>query len=230
MTTFKKLLIGFLIVCVVFVGVTFEATAQDATRKDVLKGKVFSNSSATDLTGIRPPAPVEKTGQIVSQRSGDDGFYESGVSWPVPRFTVGTYVVTHNLTGLTWQRSANNGYLFWNQAIDYCNILSILEPAGKFVLTFDDWRLPNIKELQSLINYGYSYPPLSNATGSGKWSEGNPFTQVLSGFYWSSTTDDFKNADAWDVHFGSGHVDTLNKNNEYGDGRAFVWCVHGSDW
>lgn len=41
-----------------------------------------------------PPAPVEKTGQTYSARSGDDGNLQKGVPWPNPRFSEGTYVVT----------------------------------------------------------------------------------------------------------------------------------------
>ncbi|NIO68243.1 MAG: DUF1566 domain-containing protein, partial [Anaerolineae bacterium] len=42
-----------------------------------------------------------------------------------------------------------------------------------------DWRLPNVRELQSLIDYGRQTPALPS---------GHPFTGVQSSLYWSSTT------------------------------------------
>ena len=44
-----------------------------------------------------------------------------------------------------------------------------------------DWRLSNIKELQSLIDYGHADPALS---------EGHPFSDVQPTCYWSSTSVD----------------------------------------
>ena len=32
-----------------------------------------------------------------------------------------------------------------------------------------NWRLPNVKELQSLIDFAYSKPALSNAVGTGQF-------------------------------------------------------------
>lgn len=243
MATIKRLQVMFTIICVVFLGGSFTAAAHDkvvvipllgneatgnATRDDVLESKTFSNSSATGLTGTRPLAPLEKTGQTVSRRTGDDGYYESGVSivYYYGYFSAGTYVVTDNLSRLTWQKSANNGNMFWNSAIDYCNDLELFVGGSRGYIA-KDWRLPNIKELQSLINFGYSNPALSNALGTGKWTTGDPFTQVLPAPYWSSTTDELDNNKAWTVHLSTGAVVAYDKNIV---GGLFVWCVRGDDW
>lgn len=59
-----------------------------------------------------PPCPeceahVPKTGQTSSDAPGDDGYYEIGVSWPVPRFNDhGDGTVTDNMTGLMWTKNA----------------------------------------------------------------------------------------------------------------------------
>ena len=108
----------------------------DATVNDVLKGKTFSNSSATGLVGARPPAPVEKTGQTYSSRSGDDGNLQKGVAWPNPRFSAGTYVATDNLTKLMWQKSPATVAKPWSSAIDDCNGLTIYEPTGTFTIIY----------------------------------------------------------------------------------------------
>jgi hypothetical protein len=122
---------------------------------------------------------VPKTGQTTSYRTGDDGDLEEGVTNPVPRFTVdGTGSnVLDNLTGLMWTRNAEIwGYVNWSTAIDNCNGLSW---GG-----YDDWHLPNVRELQSLIDYGRESPSLP---------AGHPFTPEddpeggINGGYWTST-------------------------------------------
>jgi hypothetical protein len=81
--------------------------------------------------------------------TGQDGEIRAGVQWPEPRFTVGTGAesdcITDNLTGLMWPKNGNlAGKLNWDDAIDYANNLTL---CG-----YSDWRLPNINELESLLN------------------------------------------------------------------------------
>ena len=189
----------------------------DATADDVLKGKTFSNSSATGLTGRMPPAPVEKTGQKQQSLSGDDGDLQRGVSWPDPRFSAGTYVVTDHLTGLMWQKSLNTSFMSWYSAIPYCNNL-VLWSGGPIGSYLDDWRLPNIKELQSLIDYGKRHPALP---------DNHPFTGLLSDYYWSSTTCaiPYDYIHAWVVYFYNGQLHDLLKS----DAGRRVWCVRGGN-
>ena len=131
-------------------------------------------------------APVEKTGQTTSYAAGDDGDLEKGVTWPSPRFTDNTNgTVTDNLTGLIWLKNANCfGTRTWADALSDCNSLA----SGSYGLSdgsvAGDWRLPNVKELQSLIHYGVYGPALPNTLGTGQWSESDPFTNVQSYSYW----------------------------------------------
>jgi hypothetical protein len=100
-------------------------------------------------------APVPKTGQTTSYATGDDGDLKKGVAWPTPRFTDNNNgTVTDNLTGLIWMKNANAfGMRTWAQALsdanglhdDGINDLKDGSQAG-------DWRLPNRKELESLVD------------------------------------------------------------------------------
>ena len=97
--------------------------------------------------------------------------------------------MTDNLTGLIWLKNANCfGLRTWEQALSDANTL-----AGGYCGLIDgskagEWRLPNVKELQSLIDYDFFDPVLSNTAGTGKWTQGDPFTGVQMDYYWSSTT------------------------------------------
>ncbi|MCP4707707.1 MAG: DUF1566 domain-containing protein [Planctomycetes bacterium] len=205
----------------------------NAAPHQVLSGvKYFSTDPAhwgpqtgtATVTSCPYPASVEKTGQTTSYESGDDGALGKGVDWPNPRFTDnGNGGVTDNLTGLIWLKNANCfGMIKWVQAVRDCNTLE----SGECELTdgssVGDWRLPNRKELDSLIDLGYYSPTLSNTSGAGKWVEGDLFTGVQSKSYWSSTTDAESVTYAWGVDLIIGGATISYKNFTY-----YVWPVRG---
>lgn len=41
-----------------------------------------------------------------------------------------------------------------------------------------EWRLPNIREMLSLVHYGLFDPAIPDTAGTGQWTEGNPFLGV----------------------------------------------------
>ena len=171
------------------------------------------------------PAPVGRTWQIdcfdedgllVScMGTGQDGEYQKGVIWPGPRFTDNTDgTVKDNLTGLIWLKHANCfGQRTWEEALAECNGMS----AGWCGLTDGsnpgDWRLPNYKELFSLVDAEYYNPALPS---------GHPFTNVQYHGYWSSTTWQLNTNDAWHVYMNSGSVSSYDKYGYY-----YVWPVRG---
>jgi chitodextrinase len=112
--------------------------------------------------------------------------------------------VTDNVTGLVWQQQDDDVIRIWEQAITYCEGLSL---AGS-----TDWRLPNINELRSIVDYGTSSPAIN----------GTYFPGTDSSYYWSSTTYANFTSSAWYVDFGGGNVDYGSK-SYYPDVR----CVRG---
>lgn len=160
-------------------------------------------------------APVAATGQTTSYATGDDGDYEKGVASPSPRFTDnGDGTVTDNLTGLMWAKDANdNGTMTWADAIDYANDLSLGNAGCGGAHT--DWRLPNVRELQSLVDYGNYNPALPT---------GHPFTGVVNDTYWSSTTFSGFSDVAWAVSPGLGYVYGYSKAYNY-----YVWPVRSDN-
>jgi hypothetical protein len=146
-------------------------------------------------TGTR--AEVAATGQTTSFAAGDDGDLEKGVASPDPRFTDNLNgTITDNLTGLIWLKDANCfGARTWALALSDVNGLNTGECGLTDGSVAGDWRLPNLRELQSLVDYGQFNPALPL---------GHPFTNFQASFYWSSTTDAGNSGAAWDVVFSIG--------------------------
>jgi hypothetical protein len=113
------------------------------------------------------------TGQTTVYETGDDGTYQRGVA---NTFTDNGDGTVTDSRGLIWPKAwngdaANGGAKFvsWEAAVQYCY-------NGTFFGS-SDWRLPNIRELNSVVDK----TKLSPATFS-------IFTNVASDVYWSSTS------------------------------------------
>jgi hypothetical protein len=101
--------------------------------------------------------------------------------------------ITDNLTGLIWQKIASPDLMTWEEALIYASELSL---GSK-----DDWRLPNVKEIQSLNDPQLTKPSFNK----------NFFPDCLSGNYWSSTTQVNAPAKAWDINIDYGIVSYNDK-------------------
>lgn len=152
-------------------------------------------------------ALVPQTGQTATvpvnpAPADSDGALQKGKAWPTTRFTLDTSgnCITDNLTGLMWVRDLNmvdSGNTFnWETALSNANSANW---CG-----YDDWRVPNINELRSLVNYGKSSPAswLNTAMASG----GGGFSNVQSANYWSSSIYANNTAFVWRVNMNSGSV------------------------
>lgn len=189
---------------------------QDVDADDVTEFlKHFGRSPFFNPCPFDGPAPVGRTGQTTSYYEGDDGGRQKGVEWPVPRFLdEGDGTIFDRLTGLRWLKNANCfGPRLWEQAITDCNVLADGQCGLADGSSGGQWRLPNHKELFSLVDAKNYNPALPS---------GHPFTNVLSGVYWSSTTGGGDTAGAWVVYFHNGAVIGDNKSFAY-----FVWPVRG---
>jgi hypothetical protein len=177
-------------------------------------------------------AGFPKTGQTTSYQAGDDGSFQKGIPWPNPRFTDnGNGTITDNLTGLIWLKDANCfGEQTWADALSACNTLA--SPACGLTdgSSDGDWHLPNAFELVSLIHWGFWNPALPNTAGTGQWSQGNPFLNVVTSgqcFYFTSTTYLFHNdpqtGEAWTVPMSSGGIVDKSKDTPF-----YVWPVRNA--
>ncbi len=149
------------------------------------------------------------TGQTTSYETGDDGDVRAGAAWPEPRFyDNGDGTITDNLTGLVWQQDGDaSGPRTWEQALSYCSGLDL---AGH-----DDWRLPNRKEMLSLINFSKSF--------TSTWLNDSGFTGIRNDFYWTSNVDPCCTSDACYIDM----TDTDFINYQAGTLSSYVLAVRG---
>ena len=118
---------------------------------------------------------------------------------------IGDSVVRDTLTGLDWQNNPPAGTGTWQDARNYC---SGLDQGGK-----TDWRVPERRELLSIVNYAYRNPAADLTF----------FNVLESGHYWAETTDAFYLTRAWAVDFADGGVDALPMAS-----AAHAVCVRGT--
>ncbi len=112
---------------------------------------------------------------------GQDGFYHVGCP------SGGRFVdnldgtVTDTCTGLMWQKNTAPGTFLWQAALGYCEGLSL---GGH-----DDWRLPNLRELRTLVDYGGGEPAIDSVF------------QAVADNYWTSSTFNADPIHAFSVGF-----------------------------
>jgi len=91
--------------------------------------------------------------------------------------------VTDRATGLVWTKEDSGRGMVWKDALSYCENLNA---GGR-----KDWRLPNAKELQSLVDYTRA-PSLSGTAAIGPEFDStvivNEAGQADFPYYWTSTT------------------------------------------
>lgn len=192
------------------------------TIKFILFFLVFlSSTAAVSVAGVVQPP---KTGQNICYSttncigSGQDGELQLGTPWPLPRFIVnGDQTVTDLLTGLVWTQNANQAGTTktWQGALDYVKDLSQQNHLG-----YSDWRLPNRKELMSLVNWGQST--------SYAWLNTQGFSSVQGNGYWSSSSIANNTRSAWFVDMFVGYVGDSGDNDNNKFRNHYVWPVRGS--
>lgn len=109
--------------------------------------------------------------------------------------------VTHLKTGLMWQVCSVGQK--WQagsckgqaKALTWLAAMQSTQKANQQKLVgFDNWRLPNIKELKSIVEYQCYYPSINLKI----------FPNTPNGYYWSATPDVDSRYGAYGIGFGRG--------------------------
>ena len=124
--------------------------------------------------------------------------------------------VTDSTTGLTWKPCVEgqswDGVTCTGSGLTYIWQSALQTGSAAVFAGANDWRLPNIKELASLIENQCADPAI-NATIF-------PATPVWA--YWSSSSDAYQPLGAWAVHFEAGNINVWSK-----AGANYIRLVRG---
>ncbi len=118
------------------------------------------------------------------------------LSHAIGPYVAGNKLVLDSGTGLEWQKNDESTLRTWQNALSYCEKLSLDDK--------NDWRLPNIRELKSLVDYNRYYPAV------------DPVIPCQSSIYWSATTvANDAHPSAWTTFFGNGDDIWKGKTESY---------------
>ena len=180
---------------------------------DLAAGNIKNTVVIYGVTGTAVSGGLLKTGQTFSYQTGDDGYYEKGTAFSYQTSDPaanGDIVTTDNVTGLMWASNGtgagcySGGIRTWTLAITWAEGLTF---AG-----YSDWRLPNRRELESIVDSSRDSPAINTVY----------FPNTASGNWWSGSTLASSTANAWGVYFSSGNVVNYSKS-----GTFYVRAVRG---
>ncbi len=142
-----------------------------------------------------------KTGQTTSYINYDDGYYKKGLD---RNFSRANEIVIDNITGLMWRDDINSSTTTtnWSDANLTCE--------NMFFYGYDDWRLPSVEELFTIIDLNSSHV------------NSNPIFENKTSNYWSITSY-LPNTDrAW--YMSNGFI--ISADSYKTDNKSFR-CVRG---
>ena len=175
--------------------------------------------------------PTHPTGTPVN----DDGAVQAGGALSYQDNGDGT--ITDLNTGLMWEKKSQDGSdhdvtktFPWSDPLlatiwDWIDAINTEVGNGIGFAGYNDWRIPNAKELQSIVDYGrfnLAVDPAFNNNLAPGCTVLDCSATASSTFYWSATTFAANSGHAWGVFLGNGSVFTFNKG-----GPFFVRAVRG---
>ncbi len=134
----------------------------------------------------------------------------------------GNGTVTHSKTGLMWKRCVEgqtwSGSVCTGSASTVSWSEALKAALGVSTAGFSDWRVPNVKELESIVEGKCSWPSINSSIF--------PSDNVAS-YFWSASPSVVRSDHAWLVHFGYGGADYGTKGDDYQvrlvrSGRSFA--------
>jgi hypothetical protein len=147
--------------------------------------------------------------------TGEDGHLQAGSALAYQDNGDGT--LTDLNTGLMWEKKSDDASVHdrdtlftWSGAFTQIATLNAMTFAGH-----NDWRLPNARELLSIVDYGVTGPAVDPAFQTSCFGGCNGIACSCTAFggHWSSTTVSSLPASAYNVGFFDGSVTFLSKSS-----------------
>jgi PKD repeat protein len=173
---------------------TVNCTVSDKSGNTVQKTLRISVTSGTDPSWITYVGPGSES--TVTHCQGDDGM--NG-----PYVDNGDGTVLDKGTGLVWMKYGSPGTAKWSDAVSFCHNVEFAE--------YDDWELPNIYELQTIVHEPGS--PTINTTY---------FKDTEAARCWSGNR--YTSDRSWYVDFSNGTSGNASSDDFFSE-RYYVRCV-----
>ncbi len=167
------------------------------------------------------------SGQTTAHGTGSDGDVQAGAALGYVDNGDGT--ITDLNTGLNWEKKDDSGGIHdWDTGYTWSTgtndidgtilttFLATINGGGGFA-GYTDWRIPNARELQSIVDYQMSGPSVDPAFHQSATCTGCTDVTLAacscsaSSGYWSSSTLTGNVIEAWNVLFSNGGVNGVGK-------------------
>ena len=165
------------------------------------------------------------SGQTIPSTTGDDGDVRARA--PLSYVDNGDGTITDGNTGLMWEKKCDDGgshdkdntYMWTPGSGSIWEWIGVINSEGVSGFAgHSDWRIPNVKELHSIVNYGRVAPTVHPAFNTACLPGCTVTTCSCTAAYaaegtsyWSSTSSLVNPEFAWNVYFVVGDVHALHK-------------------
>src|SRR6266478_2272505 len=196
--------------------------ATTSTTRTTTTSTTTTTTTSTSTTSTTCPQPAtgqttcwDSSGTVIPcAGTGHDGDIQAGA--PLAYTDNGDGTITDNNTGLVWEKQSSDGSAHdvgntytWDQAFSgHAATLNTMSFAGH-----TDWRVPNVRELQSIANYQNFNPAVSPPFNTSCTASCTVLT--CSNNYWSSSSYDSFPTDAWGVNFNVGNVNAFSTSSNF---------------
>ena len=130
-----------------------------------------------------------KTGQTISYHAYDDGYYQKGFPIKGDRFVDnGDGTISDRGTGLMWPKDGNGEGCFYGATRNWAEALD--RAHDRVLGGYNDWRLPNVKEMYTIIDISRLAPAVFPI-----------FINVKNDVHWTSNTPSWE--PTWGIQIGT---------------------------
>jgi len=151
---------------------------------------------------------------------------------PPNHYAIASGTVLDNYTGLMWQQGMSPSKLGWQAAKDYC--------AGLSLGGFEDWRLPAVQELSSLVNEGAVSPAIdkvafpntpSGNSGTIVDAATKTVTEESKDWFWTSEpVRGSTHGEAWGLNFMDGFTAIQDVSTVVSQKSDGTWAIRYNFW
>ena len=215
------------------IGAAGDLDVGDGTATTTTEPAAAETSDESTAAGTVDNYQLVDTGQVafydtaeeIQEPGEDEAFYGQDAAYEGAQMSFtenGNGTVIDNVTGLIWEQDPSDTARGWDDAVAYCDGLSL---GGS-----DDWRIPSLKELFSISDFGTGWPYIDTDYFYLVEARQDKDQQFWANHY-EVDTDLAAPNQAFGVNHMTGHIKAYPDGSD-GNERAakYVRCVQGDEY